>query len=290
MDKTLLVTGANGQLGRELQAIAAQGAPYRFLFTDADTLDIGDREAVRVFLEKHPADYIINCAAYTAVDRAEDEPELCYRINRDAVGHLAEAAARTNARVIHISTDYVFDGTNHVPYREDDPVAPESVYGRSKYEGERLLQAACPESVILRTAWLYSASGRNFVKTMLQLAAGQEEIRVVADQIGTPTYAGDLAGAILAVIDRAEAGAFRPGIYHYSNEGVCSWYDFAFFILQGAGMSRCRVVPIETGEFPARAHRPAYSVLNKGKIKKDYSLVIPHWKTSLEKCLGELLK
>lgn len=286
----ILVTGANGQLGSELRAIAAQGVPYRFLFTDADTLDIGNREAVSDFLLENRPEYIVNCAAYTAVDRAEDEPEPCYRINRDAVGYLAEAAARTGARMIHISTDYVFDGTHHTPYREDDAPAPRSVYGRSKYEGERLLQAACAQSVVLRTAWLYSASGHNFVKTMLRLAGERDEIRVVSDQIGSPTYAADLAAAILAVIDRSEAGGFQPGVYHYSNEGVCSWYDFAFFILQAAGRRGCRVTPIGTADFPARARRPFYSVLDKSKIKSVYGLAVPHWSDSLARCLQALRK
>lgn len=290
MDKRILVTGANGQLGSELRTLAAQGAPYRFLFTDTGTLDIGDREAVLAFLHENRPEYIVNCAAYTAVDQAEDEPELCYRINRDAVGNLADGAARTGARIVHVSTDYVFDGTHHTPYREDDAPAPDSVYGRSKYEGELRLLAACPQSVILRTAWLYSASGRNFVKTMLRLAGERDEIRVVADQIGTPTYAADLAAVILTVIDRSEAGCFHPGLYHYSNEGVCSWYDFAVFILQAAGFGRCRVVPIETADFPAKARRPFYSVLNKSKIKHTYGLGIPHWSDSLARCLQALRK
>lgn len=287
MNKRILVTGAGGQLGNELRT-AAEGSPYRFFFTDADTLDICRPEAVEAFLSEHPADYIVNCAAYTAVERAEDEPEACYRVNRDAVGILGEAAARTGARMIHISTDYVFDGTAHRPYTETDAPAPQSVYGRSKYEGECRLQAVCPESVILRTSWLYSAFGNNFVKTVLRLGDERDELRMVCDQIGTPTYGADLAGAVLSVIGRSEAGDFRPGLYHFSNEGACSWYDFAFFILRAAGNTRCRLVPVPTESYPTKARRPFYSVLNKDKIKSACSLTIPHWESSLEKCLQAL--
>lgn len=285
--KTVLVTGANGQLGNSIRVRAGSHDGYDFLFTDVDTLDICDREAVRTFVEENKVQYILNCAAYTAVDKAEDDEELCARINRDAVRNLGEAARAAGAKVIHVSTDYVFDGTNHVPYIETDTTCPASVYGRTKLAGEQALIEACPDSVVIRTAWLYSEYGNNFVKTMLRLGSEREELRVIFDQVGTPTYAGDLADALLSVMEQAEEGRFVPGIYHFSNEGVCSWYDFTVKILQVAGLG-CRVVPIESREYPARAHRPHYSVLNKGKIKSTYGLTIPHWESSLRDCMKSL--
>lgn len=285
--KTVLVTGANGQLGNSIRVRAGYHDGYDFLFTDVDTLDICDREAVRMFVEENKVQYILNCAAYTAVDKAEDDEELCARINRDAVRNLGEAARAAGAKVIHVSTDYVFDGTNHVPYIETDTTCPASVYGRTKLAGEQALIEACPDSVVIRTAWLYSEYGNNFVKTMLRLGSEREELRVIFDQVGTPTYAGDLADALLSVMEQAEEGRFVPGIYHFSNEGVCSWYDFTVKILQVAGLG-CRVVPIESREYPARAHRPHYSVLNKGKIKSTYGLTIPHWESSLRDCMKSL--
>ncbi|MCC8170725.1 MAG: dTDP-4-dehydrorhamnose reductase [Parabacteroides sp.] len=288
--KNILVTGANGQLGNELQLLASENPTYRFFFTDVDTLDICNREAVTAFVSENRMDYILNCAAYTAVDKAEDQAALCEKINSDAVRNLGEAAAATGARVIHVSTDYVFDGTRHTPYAETDPTCPRSVYGHTKLAGEKALLAACPDSVIIRTAWLYSVYGNNFVKTMLRLGKERDEIKVVFDQVGTPTYAADLADAILAVVNQAEAGDFRPGIYHFSNEGVCSWYDFTVSILKAAGIEGCRVTPIETKDYPAKAERPHYSVLNKAKIKSAYALTIPHWEASLAKCLEKLNK
>lgn len=288
--KNILVTGANGQLGNELQLLASEHPAYRFFFTDVDTLDICNKEAVVAFVNENQTDYILNCAAYTAVDKAEDHAALCEKINCDAVRNLGEAAAAAGARVIHVSTDYVFDGTRHTPYTETDPTCPRSVYGHTKLAGEKALLAACPDSAIIRTAWLYSAFGNNFVKTMLRLGKEREEIKVIFDQVGTPTYAGDLAAAILAVVNQAEAGDFRPGIYHFSDEGVCSWYDFTVSILKAAGIEGCRVTPIETKDYPARAERPHYSVLNKAKIKSAYGLAIPHWEASLAKCLEKLNK
>lgn len=288
--KNILVTGANGQLGNELQLLANENPAYRFFFTDVDTLDICNKEAVMAFVNENRTDYILNCAAYTAVDKAEDNAALCEKINCDAVRNLGEAAAAAGARVIHVSTDYVFDGTRHTPYRETDPTCPRSVYGHTKLAGEKALLAACPGSVIIRTAWLYSAFGNNFVKTMLRLGKEREEIQVIFDQVGTPTYAADLAAAILAVVNQSEAGDFRPGIYHFSDEGVCSWYDFTVSILKAAGIEGCRVTPIETKDYPAKAERPHYSVLNKAKIKSAYALTIPHWETSLAKCLEKLNK
>ena len=275
----------------------AVGYPqYAFVFTDVDTLDICDAGAVDAFVKEKQADYIINCAAYTAVDKAEDDEALCLRINRDAVRNLGEAARAAGARGIHVSTDYVFDGTNHLPYVETDETCPASVYGRTKLAGEQALLEVCPDAVIIRTAWLYSEFGNNFVKTMLRLGNEREQLSVVFDQIGSPTYAGDLAAAIfdlaaaiLNVLEQAETGAFVPGIYHFSNEGVCSWYDFAVKIME-LGNAPCRVLPIESKDYPAKAARPHFSVLNKAKIKTTYKISIPHWEASLRECMKRITK
>ena len=287
--KIILVTGANGQLGSSLRRLSAGYAGFTFLFTDVDTLDICDAEAVQAFVSANRVDYILNCAAYTAVDKAEDNAELCMRINRDAVKNLGDAARAVGAKVVHVSTDYVFDGTHCLPYTEADATCPASVYGRTKLAGEEALAEACPESVIVRTAWLYSEYGGNFVKTMLRLGAEREEIRVVFDQVGTPTYAGDLAAALMAVVMQAEDGRFVSGVYHFSNEGVCSWYDFTVKIMQLAGL-KTRILPIESKEYPAKAARPHFSVLNKAKIKTTYGVAIPHWEESLRTCMVELCK
>ena len=283
--KTIIVTGANGQLGNSVRQWAEKYPQYIFVYTDIDTLDICDATAVKSFVKEKGADYIINCAAYTAVDKAEDDETLCARINQEAVQNLGEAAQEVGAKVIHVSTDYVFDGTNHVPYVETDATCPASVYGRTKLAGEQALLKVCPESsVIIRTAWLYSEFGNNFVKTMLRLGSEREQLLVVFDQEGSPTYAGDLAAAILTVLEQAEKGGFVPGVYHFSNEGVCSWYDFAVKIMELGGKT-CQVAPIESKEYPAKANRPHYSVLNKAKIKTTYQVVVPHWETSLRKCI-----
>lgn len=284
---TVLVTGANGQLGNSLRKLAEEKTGMRFLFTDVDSLDICQAEAVLACVKENEVDCILNCAAYTAVDKAEDNEALATKINTDAVRNLAEAASATGAKVIHVSTDYVFDGTSCRPYVETDPTCPVSVYGRTKRAGEQALQAVCPDAVILRTAWLYSEYGANFVKTMLRLAGEREEIKVVFDQVGTPTYAGDLARAMLHIVETARAGEFEPGIYHFSDEGVCSWYDFTVKIMQSAGLPT-RVLPIESSEYPARAARPPYSVLNKGKIKRTFGFTLPHWEESLRVCLQGL--
>lgn len=284
--KTVLVTGAQGQLGRSLQVLVKEKEGFRFLFTDVDTLDICDREAVASFVQDNQVDYIMNCAAYTAVDKAEGQEALCDRINHQAVRHLAEAARLRGAKVIHISTDYVFDGTSCRPYVESDPTCPVSVYGRTKLAGEQALMEICADAVIIRTAWLYSEYGNNFVKTMLRLGAERDALRVVFDQVGSPTYATDLAKAMLVVLDAAEAGKFVPGIFHFSNEGVCSWYDFTCKIMQLASL-QTRIYPIESKEYPSVAARPPFSVLNKGKIKAVYGVEIPHWETSLKICLGK---
>lgn len=285
--KTILVTGANGQLGNSLRLLADRYAGFTFLFTDVDTLDITDPAAVKAMVKDNQVNYIINCAAYTAVDKAEDDEALCRRINTYAVGVLGEAAREAGARMIHVSTDYVFSGTSYRPYKETDDTRPVSAYGRTKLAGEKALQEVCPDAVIIRTAWLYSEFGNNFVKTVLRLGKERDELRFVFDQVGSPTYAGDLAAAILAVVAAGEKDAFVPGIYHFSNEGVCSWYDFTVKILEIAGIG-CRVFPIETKDYPTKAVRPPYSVLNKSKIKDTYSLAIPHWESSLRVCMAKL--
>lgn len=286
--KTILVTGANGQLGNSIRVLSGQYPQYNFLFTDVDTLDITDPAAVKAAIKDNQVNYIINCAAYTAVDKAEDNEELCRRLNSFAVCVLGEAAREAGAKMIHVSTDYVFSGTGYRPYKETDGTRPVSVYGRTKLAGEEGLMEVCPDAVIIRTAWLYSEFGSNFVKTVLRLGKERDELGFVFDQIGTPTYAGDLAAMILSVVTADEKGAFVPGIYHYSNEGVCSWYDFTVKILQIAGID-CRIRPIETKDYPTKAVRPPYSVLNKSKIKETYKIVIPHWETSLRICMKKLM-
>ena len=286
--KTILVTGANGQLGNSIRVLSGQYPQYNFLFTDVDTLDITDPAAVKAAVKDNQVNYIINCAAYTAVDKAEDNEELCRRLNSFAVCVLGDAAREAGAKMIHVSTDYVFSGTGYRPYKETDGTRPVSVYGRTKLAGEEGLMEVCPDAVIIRTAWLYSEFGSNFVKTVLRLGKERDELGFVFDQIGTPTYAGDLAAMILSVVTADEKGAFVPGIYHYSNEGVCSWYDFTVKILQIAGID-CRIRPIETKDYPTKAVRPPYSVLNKSKIKETYKIVIPHWETSLRICMKKLM-
>lgn len=286
MTSPVLITGSRGQLGDALRRRMDRFPAYTFTLTDIDELDLCDKKAVLDFVRRGRYAYIINCAAYTAVDRAESDAERCMRINRDAVGHLATAAREVGARMIHISTDYVFDGRATRPYREDDPTSPTSVYGRTKLAGEHVLLEALPtDAVILRTAWLYSEVGNNFVKTMLRLGAERPEIRVVNDQLGSPTYAGDLAEAVLRVLT---APTFHPGIYHYTDDGVCSWYDFARHIFRVAHPT-CIVRPIPTADYPTPAARPAYSVLDKTRIRQTYGVSIPRWQDSLDRCLQHLL-
>lgn len=285
MKKVVLVTGANGQLGNAIQRLAPEYENCLFYFTDIDTLDILKKEQIETYVRDNQIQYIINCAAYTAVDKAEDDRELAMCINHDAVRNIAEVAQQNNVSVIHVSTDYVFDGTASDPYREDAQTAPTSVYGITKLAGENVLQKICPQSVIIRTAWLYSEFGTNFVKTMMRIGAERNELNVVSDQIGSPTYAGDLADAIMKIVDHL---TFVPGIYHYSDEGVCSWYDFAKEIMHMANLN-CQVHPISTSEYPTPAKRPAYSVLDKTKIKQVYHVFIPDWKISLNTCIQNLL-
>jgi dTDP-4-dehydrorhamnose reductase len=289
--KNVLVTGANGQLGSELKRITKDHeANLKFIFTDVAELDITNLADVEKFVKENNIKYIVNCAAYTAVDKAEDDIDLCYKINKDAARNLGIAATNNEAKVIHVSTDYVFDGTNTKPYIETDPVCPKSVYGKSKQEGEAVLMEACPNSIIIRTAWLYSIFGNNFVKTMIKLGKERDSLNVVADQTGTPTNAADLADAIVKILDYSEANHFEAGIYHYSNEGVTSWYDFTVQIHKDAGITTCKVSPITTDQYPTKASRPQYSVLDKTKIKDTFRIKIPKWEDSLRKCVNELIK
>ena len=284
----ILITGSNGQLGNEMRVLSAQHPQHTYFLTDVvasegvHVLDITDRKAVGEFVVSHAIDLIVNCAAYTNVDKAEEDEATALKINAEALSVLGSQGCR----VIHISTDYVFSGDEHLPCREADPVAPRTAYGRTKYEGEKMLLAECPEAVILRTAWLYSSFGNNFVKTMIRLGKEKEQLGVVFDQIGTPTYAADLAQAVFTVI---ESPVWHAGIYHFTNEGVCSWYDFTLAIHELAGITGCRVRPILSEEYVYKTPRPHYSVLDKSKFKMTFGVEIPHWMASLERCL-EILK
>ena len=284
--KTILITGAYGQLGSEMKVISEKFPLYKFIFTDADTLDICNENDLKNFFARTTVDYIVNCAAYTAVDKAEEDAENAYKINKDAVRLLAKFATKNKIKLIHISTDYVFDGKSYQPYTEDVAINPQGLYGKSKAAGEQEILSLAPQSVIIRTSWLYSSFGNNFVKTMLKLGAEREKLNVVFDQIGTPTYAADLAVAIMQIIT---AQGFIAGIYHFSNEGVCSWYDFTIAIHKAAGIKTCKVLPIESKDYPAKTPRPFYSVLNKAKIKATYNIEIPHWEDGLARCIKLLL-
>ena len=283
----ILITGSNGQLGNEMRVLSKEHGKHQYFFTDVieadDTylLDITDKAAVSAFVEAHSIDLIVNCAAYTNVDKAEEDEATAQKINADALVVLGSQGVK----VIHISTDYVFSGDEHVPCRESDPVAPRTAYGRTKYMGEKNLLAACPEAVILRTAWLYSIYGNNFVKTMIRLGKEKERLGVVFDQIGTPTYAADLAWAIFTVI---ETPAWHPGVYHFTNEGVCSWYDFTLAIHELAGIKKCQVRPILSEEYQYKTPRPHYSVLDKSKFKKTFGVEIPYWREALIRCIKKL--
>ena len=274
----ILVTGSNGQLGNEMRVLSSAHGQHRYFFTDVEELDITDREAVSAFVNTNAIDLIVNCAAYTNVDKAEEDEATAMKINAEALSVLGSQGVK----VIHISTDYVFSGDEHLPCRETDPVAPRTAYGRTKYEGEKRLLAVCPEAVILRTAWLYSSFGNNFVKTMIRLGKEKESLGVVFDQIGTPTYAADLAEAIFMVI---EFPVWRPGVYHFTNEGVCSWYDFTLAIHELAGIQNCQVRPILSEEYTYKTPRPHYSVLDKSKFKKTFNVTIPYWLDGLKRCV-----
>lgn len=285
----LLVTGAYGQLGNELKELAPGFPEWQFIFTDVDTLDITDENSVQAFFEKNQPGIVINCAAYTAVDKAESEIETALKVNAKAPGLLAKAAKMHGSQIIHISTDYVFDGEAYLPYSETDLVNPTGVYGKTKLEGEQNCMIGNRDALIIRTSWLYSAFGNNFVKTMLRLGKEKKELNVVFDQVGTPTYASDLAGAILSIIEisEKEPEKFAPGIYHYSNEGVASWYDFAKAVFEISGL-KCKVNPVLSEEFPTPAKRPHFSVLNKSKIRNNFGIKIPYWSDSLKECFSKL--
>ena len=281
----ILVTGSNGQLGSEIQELSSH-FPYTFFFTCKEKLDITNEHTLHSFIEAHAIHAIINCAAYTAVDKAESEEALADKINHQAVKYLASVAKEKNIKLIHISTDYVFNGTNYRPYLETDATNPQSIYGKTKLLGENaLLHVKLPNSIIIRTSWVYSRYGANFVKTMLRLGKEKDSLGVIYDQVGTPTYAKDLAKVILEMLPRINTA--QTEIYNYSNEGVASWYDFAREIMQMAKLT-CKINPIETSQYPTPAKRPHHSLLNKAKIKNEFGIEIPYWKESLEECLRKI--
>ena len=281
---TILITGCNGQLGNEMQLLEKNYHEYKFFNTDVAELDITDQAAIDRFVSDNCIDGIVNCAAFTAVDKAETSKELCTALNTVAPAYLAAAVEKRGGWIIQISTDYVFNGKGHVPYKEDDTPSPDSVYGSTKLAGELGVEKFCQRAMIIRTAWLYSTFGNNFVKTMIRLGRERTELGVIFDQIGTPTYAADLAQAIMTAITKGK----QPGVYHFSNEGVISWYDFTKAIHRIAGITTCHVKPLHTSEYPTPANRPAYSVLDKTKIKQTYGIEIPYWEESLEKCIKNL--
>lgn len=282
----ILITGSKGQLGSEIQRLAdgLNKEDFHFIFTDKEELDITNRNAVYEFVELNNISIIVNCAAYTAVDKAEEDAELCELLNHIAPSYLAEAIDNMGGSMIQISTDYVFDGKNYRPYTEDDLTNPQGVYGRTKLAGEEAVIRSCVGAMVIRTAWLYSSFGSNFVKTMIRLGKERDTLGVVADQIGTPTYARDLAAIILEIIKQG----IVPGVYHYSNEGATSWYDFTKSIHRIAGINSCYVMPIHTEDYPTPAKRPHFSVLDKSKIKNTFNITIPWWEDSLKECIKEL--
>ncbi|MDO5461442.1 MAG: dTDP-4-dehydrorhamnose reductase [Bacteroidales bacterium] len=282
----ILVTGANGQLGNEMRRLGAV-SPNNYIFTDVAELDITDATAVSEAVKENGIEIIVNCAAYTNVDKAESDEATAVLINATAVANLAAAMKEVGGTLFHVSTDYVFGIDGNTPRREDMPTAPLGVYGRTKLMGEEAIEKSGCKALIFRTAWLYSEYGNNFLKTMMRLTAEREQLNVVFDQVGTPTYAGDLALAIFSII---EAGVYagNEGIYHFSNEGVCSWYDFAVEIAAAAGNTDCRIEPCHSSEFPSPVTRPPYSVLDKTKIKKTFDIDIPHWRESMEYCIKRI--
>ena len=289
MPKSILVTGANGQLGNELRELSVLYPDFTFTFIGRSELDLSNSAAIQAWFHDKLFDVIINCAAYTAVDKAESEQALAKAINTTAVDTLARIAKEKAIALIHISTDYVFDGKNFKPYSETDPTDPQAIYGQTKLDGELAMLAINPaNSIIIRTSWVYSSFGNNFVKTMLRLGKEREELGVIYDQVGTPTSARDLAQAILSIIQHPKLSAQKEtAIYHFSNEGVCSWYDFALAIFELSDI-HCTVKPIETLDYPTPAKRPHYSLLNKAKIKNTFEITIPYWKDSLQACLDVL--
>lgn len=283
----ILVTGSEGQLGNCMQR-ASLSASNEYIFKDVDDLDITDAEAVALDIKVNNYDVIVNCAAYTNVERAEEQPEIAERINAEAVGYIAKAARDNGVTLIHISTDYVFGGnTNNTPCDETQPTNPTGVYGLTKLHGEQAIANSGCHYIIIRTAWLYSEFGKNFVKTMLNLTATKEQLKVVFDQTGTPTYAQDLADAIVDIIENHKFEC-NDGVYHFSNEGVCSWFDFTKMIAEYAGNTACDIQPCHSDEFPSKVVRPAYSVLDKTKIKSTFGVKVPYWTTSLRRCLASM--
>ena len=282
----ILVTGANGQLGCEMQRLGAV-SPNNYIFTDVAELDITNADAVMNAVKASSIDIIVNCAAYTNVDKAESDEATAELINATAVGNLAKAMKEVGGTLFHVSTDYVFGCDGNTPRTEDMPLNPLGVYGRTKLHGEQAIAESGCKALIFRTAWLYSEFGNNFLKTMMRLTSEREQLNVVFDQVGTPTYAGDLALAIFSII---EAGVYEgnEGIYHFSNEGVCSWYDFAVEIAAAAGNTNCRINPCHSCEFPSPVTRPPYSVLDKTKIKNTFDIDIPHWRESMEYCIKRI--
>ena len=284
----VLVTGCKGQLGTEMRRLSAEHTKHRYTYVDIDELDLTDSEAVKRLVDDCQIDVIVNCAAFTNVDGAENQEEAARRVNADAVENLA----RTGRKIIHISTDYIFSGEGWLPYKEDDEPAPRTAYGRTKREGEERLLALCKDAIVFRTAWLYSPWGKNFVKTMLHYGAEKDELRVVYDQIGSPTYAGDLAKAVYAALDADE---WKSGVYHFTDEGVCSWYDFTVEILRqantllGSNRYKAHVTPIRSEEYTYLTPRPHYSVLDKQKVKQTFDIQIPHWTESLNECLRQMV-
>lgn len=284
--KRILITGANGQLGNEMRRLG-EVSPNTYIYTDVAELDITNGDAVSAFVKDNAVDIIVNCAAYTNVDKAESDEALAELINATAVENLAKAMKMVDGTLFHVSTDYVFGNEGNTPRTEDMPLNPLGVYGRTKLHGEQAIAAVGCKSIIIRTAWLYSEFGNNFLKTMMRLTAEREQLNVVFDQVGTPTYAGDLALAIFSII---EGGLYtgNEGVYHFSNEGVCSWYDFATEIAAAAGNTNCKVLPCHSSEFPSPVTRPAFSVLDKTKIKEAFGIEIPHWRDSMLYCIKRL--
>ena len=284
---SVLVTGANGQLGSALRALAKETDAFAFTFIDRSGVDLADSRAIEAFFADKTFDAVINCAAYTAVDKAESEPETADAVNHRAVEALAHIAKAGGMKLLHISTDYVFDGSHYKPYCENALTNPQSVYGQTKLDGEEAMRAINPpDSAIIRTSWVYSEFGNNFVKTMLRLGRERDTLGVIYDQVGTPTYAGDLAQAILDILPRMQSGGTE--VYHYANEGVCSWYDFAKAVFELSGIA-CTVNAIETKDYPTPATRPHYGLLNKAKIKAQFGVKIPYWRDSLQICLQRIL-
>lgn len=281
----ILITGCRGQLGNELQLQEAEHPSHHFFNTDVEELNICDQAAVDAYVAENQIDGIINCAAYTAVDKAESDKEKCTTLNTVAPAYLANAVEQRGGWIIQISTDYVFNGKGYLPYKEEDTPSPDSVYGSTKLASELGVSKFCKNAMVVRTAWLYSTFGHNFVKTMIRLGMERKEIGVVADQVGTPTYARDLASALLTIVEKG----IKPGVYHYTNEGVASWYDFTKAIHRIYGIQGCNVKPLHTDEYPTPAKRPHYSILDKTKIKKTFGIEIPHWEESLKDCI-ELLE